>query len=108
MDVMPMSMQAIIPRTGEASQVQHNLNQQVNIAQNQEAKQGKEDARMKEQQVLAKDNAEGGRVRDDLNRNGNGRGGYRGSRREARAEDGEPGEKMAVDTFRGRNIDISF
>ncbi|BEU87190.1 hypothetical protein TAMA11512_06540 [Selenomonas sp. TAMA-11512] len=107
MDVMPMSMQAIIPRTGEASQVQHNLNQQVNIAQNQEAQQGKEDARMKEQQVLAKDNAEGGRVREDLNRNGNGHG-YRGNRRNAQTEEEEPREKMAVDTFRGHHIDISF
>ena len=107
MNVMPMSMQAIIPRTGEATQVQHNLNQQVNIAQNHEAQQGKEDARMKEQQVLAKENAEGGQVREDLNRNGNGRG-YHGGRRAAAVENEEPREKMAVDTLRGRNIDISF
>jgi hypothetical protein len=33
MDVSPMSLQMIVPRANEATQVQHKRNQQVNVQQ---------------------------------------------------------------------------
>lgn len=111
MDIMPISMQSIIPRTGEASQVQHNLNQQMNVAQDFQALQGKEDARQKEQQVQARENAEDGRIKEEPDREGKGTS-YQGRRRQSQDETDEISEethdeRYARDHLRGNYLDIS-
>lgn len=110
MDVTPMSLQAIIPRTSEATQVQHNMNQQSALQQDFQAVRDKQETALKQTQVRKKDQAEEERIKDDPERRkkqGRGRRGDRGGRHEA-DEDEAPTERLAVDVFRGRNIDISL
>lgn len=110
MDIMPMSMQAIVPRTSEATQVQHNMNQQTNIQQDFQAMRDKADVALKQKQVRTKDNAEDGRIRRDGNRGGNAYGGS--SRQKKRRSETmlaeEEGENYAKDALRGNRIDISL
>lgn len=111
MDVTPMSLQAIVPRTSEATQVQHNMNQQSAVQQDYQAVRDKRENALKQTQVRAKDQAEDERIKDDPDgrrKKGRGRGGsHREGREHASEEEGQH-ERLAVDTFRGRNIDISL
>jgi len=110
MDVSSMNLQVMVPRATETSQVQHNLNQQVNVQQDFEAVRQKADAALKQKQVRAKDEAEDGKIRED-GRQGGGQGGaFSGQRKHSgaaeAADDNE--ERMAVDSFRGHHIDIKL
>ena len=109
MDVTPMSLQMVVPRATEASQVQHNLNQAANLQQQFETMRQEADAKLKESQVRGKDNPEDGRIKDDPNRHG--QGGYEGGgRKRKNGQDEEKAEEdtMAVDPTRGHHLDISF
>lgn len=111
MDVTPMSLQAIVPRTSEATQVQHNMNQQSAVQQDYQAVRDKRENALKQTQVRAKDQAEDERIKDDPDqrkKKGRGRGGSHRDGQENAAEEDRPQERLAVDAFRGRNIDISF
>lgn len=105
MDVSPISMQMIVPRTNDATQVQHHLNQQTNTEQAFVVAQDRNEVQAKLETVYSRDDAEDGRIGKDPN--GRGSGGYQG-RRERRERDDEPEERIAVDVIRGNNIDISF
>lgn len=107
MDFGSMNIQLVVPKIPEVSQIQHTMTQQGAVHHDFETMRLKADAQLKEQQVRAREQAEDGRIRDDSNhRNGGYSGGSSGGRRQAEEE--EPAEKMAVDTFRGHNIDIQF
>ena len=112
MDVTPMSLQAIVPRTSEATQVQHNMNQQSALQQDFQAVRDKQETALKQTQVRKKDQAEEERVKDDPDlrkKQGRGRRGSGGSGRHSeQSEDEAPTVRFAVDGFRGRNIDISM
>lgn len=105
MDITPISLQMVMPRATDASQVQHNLNQQVNVQQEfaMAREQARADMRMKT--VQAREESEDGRIKDDPERQSRG-GQYGGQRR--RRERREEEEPMAVDGLRGHNIDISL
>ena len=108
MDVSPMSLQMVVPRANDAAQVQHNLNQQVNVQQSFAELRDKAEMQMKMETVQKKDEAEDGKIKDDPDHR-NGQGGYQGSGRQGSEEEEEaPQERMAVDMYRGHNIDISF
>ncbi len=68
MDVTPMSLQAIVPRTSEATQVQHNMNQQSALQQDFQAVRDKQETALKQTQVRKKDQAEEERIKDDPER----------------------------------------
>lgn len=109
MDVTPMSLQAIVPRTSEATQVQHNMNQQSAVQQDFQAVRDKQETALKQTQVRKKDQAEEERIKDDPDRRrkqGRGRRGSGGGRHAEQEEEAST-ERFAVDVFRGRNIDIS-
>ncbi len=111
MDVTPMSLQAIVPRTSEATQVQHNMNQQSALQQDFQAVRDKQETALKQTQVRKKDQAEEERIKDDPERRkkqGRGRRGFGGRDYTEENDDEAPVERLAVDTFRGRNIDISM
>ena len=100
MDVTPMSLQMVVPRATEASQVQHNLNQAANLQQQFETMRQEADARLKETQVRSKDNPEDGKIKDEQERRQQG-----GQQQEEEtAED----EAYAVDPARGHHLDISL
>ena len=104
-----MSMQMVIPRVADATQVQHNLNHAAAAQHDFETMRQKEADKLKEQQVQNKDNAEEGRIKDDPDRRQR-QGGYGGGRKRnpfAMAED-VPQEKFAVDPARGHNLDIAM
>lgn len=111
MDVSPMSMQMIVPRSTDAGQVQHNLNQANALQSDYQALEQKRDDKLKQKQVREKENLEDGRIKDDPERQRN-RGGGQGKRR-APGENVEeipeqPEMKMATDPSRGQLLDISL
>ena len=111
MDVSPMSMQMIVPRSTDAGQVQHNLNQASALQSDYQALEQKNDDKLKQKQVRGKENPEDGRIKDDPERQRNRGGSEGGARRggeviEEHAE--EPVVKMAQDPSRGRLLDISL
>lgn len=112
MDFNPMnSLQIIVPKATEISQVQHNLNQQPVIQQDFEAMRQKADAALKQKQVRSREELEDGKIKDDPERKGK-QGKYTGNRKrhvpnEDIEESGDEA-KIAVDSFRGHNIDIKF
>jgi len=111
MDVSPMSMQMIVPRSTDAGQVQHNLNQANAMQADYQAVEQKREDQLKQQQVREKENLEDGRIKDDperqRNRNGNG---GRNPKEKVSAEesDEQPVMKMAKDPSRGQLLDISL
>lgn len=107
MNVSPISLQMVVPRTTDASQVQSNLNQQAANQQDFAMVRNEVAARQKMEQVQTKDEAEDGKVKDDPNGR-NSQGGYHGKRRDRQDEDSGEDERMVADRFRGHNIDISF
>ena len=111
MDVSPMSMQMIVPRSTDAGQVQHNLNQASALQSDYQALEQKNDDKLKQKQVRGKENPEDGRIKDDPERQRNRGGSEGGARRggEVREEQAEePVVKMAQDLSRGRLLDISL
>ena len=93
MDVTPMSLQAIVPRTSEATQVQHNMNQQSAVQQDFQAVRDKQETALKQTQVRKKDQAEEERIKDDPDRRrkqGRGRRGSGGGGRHAEQEEEAP------------------
>jgi len=109
MDVSPMNLQIMVPKSTEVGQLQHNMNQQSAVQQDFEAIRQKADAELKQTQVRNKDDVDGGKIKDDPDhrkKQGQYASGHRRSRNEEEKE--EPQEKMAVDQFRGQHIDISL
>ena len=106
MDINPISLQMVVPRTTEAGQVQHNLNQQVNVQQEFAMAREQMDVKTKMETVQTRDNPEDGRIKDDPERESRG-GGYQGGQRRRR-ERGEEEETPVIDLLRGHNIDISL
>ena len=105
MDLGPLNLQVVIPKTTEVSQIQHRMNQQVNIQQDTGAVTMKEEADHKQQQVTAKDNPEDGKIEKDEERKQHGQSSGQGKKEETEKEEEAP---MAVDTFRGHHIDIKM
>ena len=103
MDVSPMS-------AADAGQVQHNLNQQSALQSSYAQIQQEKETQQKQQSVIAKDNADSAKIRDDGDRDG--RGGYyqgQGRRQNDEDDNGTLGNgRIAADPSRGHNIDISF
>ena len=99
-------LQMVVPRTTEAGQVQHNLNQQPNMQQQFAMAREQMDVKTKMETVQTRENPEDGRVKDDPERQsrGGGHSGGRQGRRERREEEEQP----VSDLLRGHNIDISL
>ena len=106
MDFGALNMPLTVPRVPEVSQLQHNMTQQGAQQYDYEALRLKEDSLLKEQQVRGREKMEDGRVKDDANGRSHGR--YQGQDSKNRSTQEEEPEKMAIDTYRGRNIDIQF
>ena len=109
MDITPMSMQMMVPKSADVTQMQHNMHQAASAQQVFETMRRKADDKLKQQQVRGKENAEGEKVHAEGDREG--RGGYssskKGRRRQEPQDDGLTAS-LAVDPNRGRNLDISL
>ena len=111
MDITPMSLQMMVPRAADAAQVQHNLNQANAMQSDFQAIQQKEDDKLKQEQVRAKDNPEDGRIKDDPDRQRKQGGQGSSSRHQASSSEEEnvpDPVKYAKDPSRGNLLDISF
>lgn len=111
MDVTPISLQMMVPRAADATQVQHNLNQANAMQADFQAVHQKEDDKLKQEQVRTKDNPEDGRIKDDSDRQQKqGRKDKRVRRKSDRAEEdsGQDATLYAEDPSRGHFLDISF
>ncbi|MFA6850019.1 MAG: hypothetical protein WCS30_06670 [Selenomonadaceae bacterium] len=110
MDLSPMNLQVMIPRSNDASQVQHNLNQQTAVQQDFEMIRQKADDALKQKQVRAREEMEDGKIKDDQDhkkKQGQGKNGQAKHKVQSMAPE-QAKEKMAVDVFRGHNIDIKL
>ena len=110
MDVTPMSLQMMVPRAADATQVQHNLNQANAMQSDFQAIKQKEEDKLKQEQVREKDELEDGRIKDDPERQQKqGKGGSQQRRYAAAIEQEEPEpERFAKDPSRGNLLDISL
>ena len=110
MDIGPMNLQMIVPRTSDATQVQHNLNKQDTVQQEFAAIREQTEHELRENSVRGKeDNTEENRIKDDPERER--RGGKRNKRQgfgENQEESQEESQRFAVDPTRGHHIDISL
>lgn len=107
MEIAPVGVQMTYANAGNASQVQHNLNNAINLQQDFDAIRQKNDAELKQKQVRNKDEAEGGRIKDDPERNRRQGGHYYKNQKRKRQTEDEP-ENFAVDPRRGHFLDISL
>ncbi|WP_082334439.1 hypothetical protein [Selenomonas sp. GACV-9] len=106
-----MSLQMMVPRSADATQVQHNLNQANAMQSDFQAIKQKEEDKLKQEQVREKDELEDGRIKDDPERQQKqGKGGSQRRRYAAAAEQqDEPElERFAKDPSRGNLLDISL
>jgi hypothetical protein len=111
MDLSPMNLQIIVPKATEVSQVQHNINQQAVVQQDFEMVRGQADARLKMKQVRSRDGLEDGKIKSDPDgrrKNGGAGGGQHRSGQQPEDAPEKAADRMAVDTFRGHNIDIKL
>ena len=111
MDVTPMSLQMMVPRAADATQIQHSPNQANATQADFQAVQQKENDKLKQEQVRAKDNPEDGKIQDDPDRQQKQGGKRKGMRRQgtgAEEESGQDAVRYAQDPSRGHLLDISF
>lgn len=109
MELAPVGIQMTYANANNAGQVQHNMNHAVSLQQDMEAAKQKEDAELKQSQVRNKDDAEGGTIKDDPERNARGGGYYyRKAKKKDDDEETPAPERFAVDPKRGRYLDISL
>lgn len=114
MDISPMSLQAVVPKSSEVTQMQHNMNQQAAVQQDFEAIRQKADAALKQKQVRAREELEDGRIKDDPDRQKK-QGKYEAKQGKNKSEapaaedvQSADDERMAVDMIRGHHIDIKL
>lgn len=108
MDIAPVGVQMTYANAANASQVQHNLNHEAAVQQGYVTTQQEEDAELKQSQVRNKDDAEGGTIKDDPERQGRGGGYYYRPTKRRAQNGGEPEQNLAIDPRRGRLLDISL
>ena len=107
MEIAPIGVQMTYANANNASQVQHNLNNAINLQQDFEAARQKNDTELKKQQVRTKDDTEGGKIKDDPERRKRQGGYYYKSQKRKQTVEEEP-ENFAVDPRRGHFLDISL
>ena len=107
MEIAPVGVQMTYANANNAAQVQHNLNHAVNLQQDFEAMRQKNDDELKQKQVRNKDDAEGGKIKDDPDRRNRQGGYYYKNQKRKRQQEQEP-ENFAVDPRRGHFLDISL
>ncbi len=111
MDFSPMNIRMTVPQSADVGQVQHNINQHGAVVHDNQALKDREDQERIQKQVRSKEEAEGQKIRENPDEE-RGKGGYHGKRRQTESQEEEvqevEPEKMAVDQYRGHNIDISF
>ncbi|MGL5269769.1 MAG: hypothetical protein ACRC7I_04395 [Selenomonadaceae bacterium] len=107
MDLSPMNLQVMIPKSTEVGQVQHKLNHQAQVQQEAGAVRLQQDDALKQKQVRTREELEDGKVKDDQRQN---TGGGTGKRRQKNADPAEETaeENLAVDAVRGHHIDIKL
>ena len=108
MEIAPMGIQMTYANANTAGQVQHNMNHAIAVQQDTEAAKQKEDAELKKSQVRNKDDAEGGTIKDDPERNARGGGYYYNRAKKRKNDNAEEPENFAVDPKRGHFLDISL
>ena len=108
MDLSPMNLQVMIPKSTEVGQMQHKLNHDGVVQQDIGALKLQQDANLKQKQVRTRDKMEDGKVKDEA-KGQQGQGGQGGQQSQQHpAENEEAQAPMAVDSVRGRMIDIKL
>lgn len=113
MNFSPMNIRMAVPHATDVGQLQHNMNHHGAAVQDFKALKDREQQEVMQKQVRTKDETEGEKIKENPDRD-RGQGGYSANKRKKgstavldSSEETEQ-EKMAIDTFRGHNIDISL
>ncbi len=109
MNITPMNLQIVVPKTTDAAQIQHNRDRQEVVQQDMGMLQTKQEANLKQIQVQSRDKAEDGKIKDDEEHQK--RQGQNRKNQAKPANDPEVDEEnnpLAIDTFRGHKIDIKL
>jgi hypothetical protein len=109
MNITPMNLQIVVPKTTDAAQIQHNRDRQEGVQQDIGMLQTKQEANLKQMQVQARDKAEEGKIKDDEeHQKRQGQNSKQQARRANAPEEVEENNPLAIDTFRGHKIDIKL
>ena len=109
-----MSLRMMVPHANDVGEIQHNMNQQAAMQQDFKALQQKKLIERQQSQVRTKDEAEGEKIKDNPEKKQGGK--ERGARKRKSPKeimeaqgitDDSQEAPMAVDSIRGRSIDIS-
>ncbi len=100
-------MQVIIPKATEVGKGQQQRDQQAVFQQDFGAENFKQVADHRLKQVQQTEESEGKKIQDDQSRGGKGKGNHNSQQKNRKKVDEEE-PVMAVDTFRGHNIDIKM
>lgn len=106
MNITPIEMQIVVPKSTEVGKVQHQQDHESALQQDLTAQQMKQAAQHKMSQVQNSEKSEGQKIRRDGKNNSGGQGRRQGKQRDHEQEEEET--MMAVDTNRGRRIDIKL
>lgn len=107
MNITPMDMQVVIPKVTEVGKGQQNRDHQSVFQQQHGAAQLQQQSDRKLQQVQNTEKSEGKKIKEEEKRKNQQN---QQNQQESAEENAEKSEsvRMAVDTFRGRNIDIKM
>jgi len=108
MEIAPVGIQMTYANANTAGQVQHNMNHAIALQQDTEAAKQKEEAELKQSQVRNKNDAEGGTIKDDPERNARGGGYYYNRAKKRKPTSDNAPENFAMDPKRGHFLDISM
>jgi len=109
MNITPMNLQIVVPKTTDAAQIQHNRDRQEGVQQDIGMLQTKQEANLKQMQVQARDKAEDGKIKDDEeHQKRQGQNTKQQTKAARDSEDDAENSPLAIDTFRGHKIDIKL
>jgi hypothetical protein len=109
MNITPMNLQIVVPKTTDAAQIQHNRDRQEAVQQDMGMLQTKQEANLKQMQVQARDKAEEGKIKEDEeHQKRQGQNNQKQAKASSDSAEDEENIPLAIDTFRGRKIDIKL
>ena len=109
MNITPMNLQIVIPKTTDAAQIQHNRDRQEAVQQDIGMLQTKQEANLKQIQVQSRDKAEDGKIKEDEeHQKRQGQNSKKQAKSSSASEEDKENISLAIDTFRGHKIDIKL
>jgi hypothetical protein len=109
MNITPMNLQIVVPKTTDAAQIQHNRDHKEAVQQDIGMLQTKQEANLKQTQVQSRDKPEEGKIKEDAEQQKRqGQNSKKQAKSASALEEDKENIPLAIDTFRGHKIDIKL